>query len=553
MALGGKLFGNTLLRFDLRSETVTSSRLYAEAASIGTTPDGKNVITYGNAIRFFDPDTLEEKLPYPAHGACGFWARYSGSGHRIATRDDEAKLRVWDSKTGEPQHLENYPTHTFSRLHQFVGNTEKLATVWNDQRLRVWDCTTGRLLHNVQLGPVRSPREYSLTHVRLKDYQEHRYFGSDAEFRQIETWVNAFRHDGRQLIVAIGGTVQLWNLSDAAMMAQRPVPEPGSTPAVGFSKAGGLIQIDRQWWDSSLQQRVPDTGGPGLGRASTAPAIVMQTRADSTEELVDQVTERVIVKLPRPTFYWSVSLDGRILAISCYDCVFVEVATGQEIGRITGKQGGIHEAVFSPDGRTVTTLGWDTTIVVWDWARACLSPRNRPVNIERAWAQLAEPGADKAFAAMRFLEASPQAALNLLERELKPYTQEDEQNLNRWIEQVNHDRYAVRDRATRALVNEGRAARPILEAKLTRKLPPETENRIQGILRATDQGQLSLEELRQRRAIQVLEWLNTPASRALLLKLSLGGPKASRTVEAQGTVIRLGVYPGDQCNSAVGR
>ena len=101
-ALGGKLFGNTLLRFDLRSETVTSMALPAEAASIGTTPDGKNVITYGNAIRFFDPDTLEENCPTLLTVPAQFLARYSESGHRIATRDDEAKLRVSDPKPANP-------------------------------------------------------------------------------------------------------------------------------------------------------------------------------------------------------------------------------------------------------------------------------------------------------------------------------------------------------------------------------------------------------------------------------------------------------------------
>jgi hypothetical protein len=69
----------------------------------------------------------------------------------------------------------------------------------------------------------------------------------------------------------------------------------------------------------------------------------------------------------------------------------------------------------------------------------------------------------------------------------------------------------------------------------------ETRRRVQGLLDEIrqQQGQPSGEQLRQVRAIEVLERIGTPEARALLESLTRGAAGARLTREAQAAVRRL--------------
>ncbi len=255
-------------------------------------------------------------------------------------------------------------------------------------------------------------------------------------------------------------------------------------------------------------------------------------------QLIELRTGRTIGNCPWGA-QWAISGDGRILAIAERDVKLYEVATGMELGTLACAQGNISELVFSPDSQTLTTRGEDTTVLVWDWAKACSPLRDRPASPEKAWLQLADPDAPKSNAAQVALASGKSESMALLRENLKPFTKDDFQQAAELIRKLENNRFPVRRRAMDELRQYGRGLQNLLAATLKRNVPPETENRLRMILDSIENGDLSSDELRQLRSIAVLERMNTPESRALLKELARGEPAALRTTEAKAALARM--------------
>ncbi len=73
------------------------SNEYGKALTLA--PDGKTIIRFGPAIRFFDAETLAEKSASETH-ATRIDLAHSRSGRFIVTRDLGQQLRLWDARTG---------------------------------------------------------------------------------------------------------------------------------------------------------------------------------------------------------------------------------------------------------------------------------------------------------------------------------------------------------------------------------------------------------------------------------------------------------------------
>ena len=234
------------------------------------------------------------------------------------------------------------------------------------------------------------------------------------------------------------------------------------------------------------------------------------------------------------------SPDNRIFAFGDKTITLVEMATSKEIGTIPNAQGGIRVLAFSADSQTLTTVGEDSSVMIWDWAKTCQSSteQHQHQSIEKAWAQLNDPDPNPAYAGMLTLKAAPRETVEFLNRRLKIDPKLEQERIQQWIGQLDHDRFAVRERAKRELWNRSRTVQPTLEKLLKDALPSETEKRIQSILESMAQGRLSPQELRQLRAIQILEWINTTDSRALLEELAKGNSLGIQASEARAALAR---------------
>jgi hypothetical protein len=167
----------------------------------------------------------------------------------------------------------------------------------------------------------------------------------------------------------------------------------------------------------------------------------------------------------------------------------------------------------------------------------------RPDNAKVAdsWDALASANPAKVHAAIAYLAASPDKAMPLLRQELKP-VQVDRQALAAALADLDSDKFARRETAARILTQMGDA----IEGDLRRALetPPSLEfrDRILGILKSVGHGQIIVadgNQLRQLRAITVLEQIGSVEAQELLKHIAQGAPDARLTREARSALQRL--------------
>jgi hypothetical protein len=241
------------------------------------------------------------------------------------------------------------------------------------------------------------------------------------------------------------------------------------------------------------------------------------------------------------------SPDGRLLAQgrSDHSIVLWDVVTGKEVARLTGHQGPVQAVLFAPDGRTLASGSSDTTALVWDvkeLVRKAL-PRLAELaagEVEACWAGLLDADAAKSFAVIGSLAASPTSAIPLLREKLKPVETPDPKRLASWIAALDSDEFTAREQAREELEKQGELAIPALRKALAGKPTEETRRHVEELLGKATNQVVSGEHLRQLRAIEVLERMNTLEARKLLQTLAKGAPSASQTQAAQAALKCLG-------------
>jgi len=172
--------------------------------------------------------------------------------------------------------------------------------------------------------------------------------------------------------------------------------------------------------------------------------------------------------------------------------------------------GGINADVsaltFSPDGKLVVAGLSDSTILVFDASKA--DPRTKPMpqlgqaELDSHWTDLAGEDASKANRAAWSLVDGAKKSLLFLSRRLKPIPLAGADKIQKWIEDLSSDAFAVRDSATNELLKAGEPAEFLMEGALSRDLPLETRRRLKQILEKTT-APLGAETLRTIRAIMV--------------------------------------------------
>jgi hypothetical protein len=250
----------------------------------------------------------------------------------------------------------------------------------------------------------------------------------------------------------------------------------------------------------------------------------------------------------------AISSDSRIVALGSGTGTIrlFDVATGKSTGAIQAHLGGIYAMAFSPDGRRLATGSMDTTAIVWDVAALTESlPKraagtNAPTEKElnESWNNLGVTDGQTLWPAMDQLVAAPAATVAMLREKLTPEPGPDPTQVARWVKELDHPRFAVRDRATRELAAIRGWAAPALTEALQAEPSPEARRRINGLLERLRDG-LSAGQMRPLHAIEVLERIGTPEARQLLE--SFGNQTAEDDLKREAEFalrrLRLGASP----------
>ncbi|HZN65363.1 MAG TPA: hypothetical protein VFB66_08675 [Tepidisphaeraceae bacterium] len=247
---------------------------------------------------------------------------------------------------------------------------------------------------------------------------------------------------------------------------------------------------------------------------------------------------------------------------------------GAPVARLAHDGGVVQRVIFSPDGATLATCGptgnpvhlWETATwrlrrrltvprapaaddpqAMWD---AVLPRRAEPVELtstelEQLWAQLALEDAAGAYDAVCTLAASPARAVPFLATRLSRGRPVDERRVRELIDDLDDDRFTVRERAVKEIGEIGDAAEPYLRELLERRDPrpsPETVQRAEVLLqhfRSSAGAVADADTLRALRAVEVLERAATPSARETLKRLADGRAGLRVKRRAGGALERL--------------
>ncbi len=446
-------------------------------------PDGKTVFTAGwdKAVRQWDARTGKEARVFTGHADAVFGIALSADGRWLASGSADKTIRLWDTSGAADTRVFEGHEAGVTRL-AFTPDGKTLVSSSYDRTLRVWDVASGT--------------------------ERRRFGGQEKGFTSF-----ALSPDGAT--IATGAADHSLRLLDLARGEEirRCAGHRQSVVGVAYSPDGRCIAT------------ASEDNGVHLWNTSTGKQIRALHGHDNGA--------------------WAVAFspDGRLLASGGRDkrvCVW-EVASGGLLCRGADHADGVPALDFSPDGRRLLSGSQDTMAVVWDWegprpmARTSAGLLAAPT--ESLWFDLASTDAVRARQALRRLSALPDQALPLVRTHLRPVEKIDAARLDQLLADLDADRFAVRQRATAELRALGEAVELPLRRHLQGTVAPDARQRIGRLLEALE-GDLSAEQLRLVRAIELLERLDNAEARSLLTKLSQGAAGTHITEEARFVLAR---------------
>jgi len=512
--------------------------------------------------------------PSAGHSAAVATVHFSGNGESILTQGEEGAGYIWDAATGrEKQRMQAPSDSTLER-----PRLSPDGKIWGNGHLLggigLWDSATTKSLVVIPSdktgysafafspnGKVLAIQEAVSPTIRLIDASN----GNEIRRLEVPTYKGTsdqllarlssrdnrgliFSPDGGKLAGSTKGkTIGIWDISQATLLHQMSFPDEFQRPPAAFSPDGRTFA------------RVNEEGGVTLWEVATGrPRRYFgkkpkeMVRADPVEDdngiaaffprlgrlpVISHQSEASAALLfsPRSTL---LCLGGPDNEITLWN-----VVTGKQEAQVHGDQGETTCLDFSPDGKRLVSGSMNTTALIWDvTALAPPSPSaSRQLSdreIEASWTDLAGEDAAKAFEAICLLSASPRAAVEFLGKHIRPIPPLDSAQVERWIKDLDHRQFQVRNQANHELEGLGERAVPALQKALKDKPSAEVRSRLDDLLRKAAL-ELTGDRLRILRAIELLERAGSAESKELLRSLAKGDARAMQTREAADSVRRL--------------
>jgi RNA polymerase sigma factor (sigma-70 family) len=555
------------------------------ARCLDVSPDGK-FLAVGNLQRFcvqlLDPLTGKEirRIPHPAWSDRLVFSPDSkllaGSRYYFS-----GTVTVWETASGKrlPSSADEVYLNGFDRDGRLV--------LWVDDRLRITDWRTGRVYGDlaVRYGGVNYATTYSPDY-RLKacytsgfmvDWKPEKGFpitvrdaATDKEISRLVGSTDfcqsmAFTNDSKRLItISQDAVIRLWdNASGKQLWAEkqpvrfqfRGTGDPHLSAddrrlAVLCVRSDRPKEMELRVWDLVTKKRITAIPTPYLffGGIDFSPDGKLLAGGGS-EDLPDSEDKGTV-------FVWDVDAgkirwqltghspgdiscrfapDGRTLStVDRTGLIRIwELATGRERFRITGHRGRT-DAYFSPDSALIAGWSYEAPVLIWDLYG--ISRPAEPFDAEVAWQALKDDDAARSFTAMRRLCAAPERAVKLLRQKLKPVEKVEVEAIHKWIRDLDNDDFKTREAAQKSLEKLGDRAVEFMRAALRQSPSAELRARLNRLLKALDSR--TPDQLRQQRAVEVLERIGSAQAKAIVADLARGAAGARLTIEAEASLMR---------------
>jgi RNA polymerase sigma factor (sigma-70 family) len=484
-------------------ETASGKRLPSSADGVeylrGFDRDGRLVVCVDARYQITDWRTgrVFDALPI-RHGVI-YDLTYSPD-HRLKAYHDMGKPEDWKPEKGFPITVRDVATgKEISRLignsdycqkMAFTSDSKRLVTISQDNVIRLWDIATGKELW-AEKQPVR------WIYVGMGDPH------LSADDRRLA--VLCQRSDQEM-------ELRVWDLVTKKRVAEIPVPYL-FFGGIDFSHDGRFIA-----GGGDNPKTIPDSKGKVFVWDVDAGKLCRKLAEHSPGNISCQFAP-----------------DGRTLStVDGTGLIRIwELSTGRERFRITGHRGRTF-AYFSPDSALIAGCSNEAPVLIWDVYGH--SKSSEPFDPEKAWQALGDENAARSFTVMRRLCAAPERAAKLLREKLKPVEKVDEKTIRKWIRELDDDNFGTREAAQKSLEKLGDRAAGFLRAALQQSPSAESRARLNRLLEALDT--LTPDQLRQQRAVEVLERIGSALAKAILADLAQGADGARLTIEAKTSLAR---------------
>jgi WD40 repeat protein len=503
---------------------------------------------------------------------------FSADGKLIAAADGPSIL-IWDAISRKPLFRPNAPTgHLLMAIAPSHHSTLLIQS--SNRPVELWDLKTHQKVttFNEHSGRVLSLMAVGLTcelvlerNTDRPDCLRHFETGKlTCEFPRSSTGITAVSPDGRYAAGA-GASVFLCDAQNGSLlrMLTDPAPTPSRNPfpVLTFSAdskllAAGLDGCRIVAWNTAtgthewtwslvtpnadgitksiedMQALCPHFLPDGLFIAILTPRQGLK--------LWHWRAKKQVLEYKSTNLTFDASLDGRLLATVGDDLRIRvwELATCTLLTTFPGHRAKAFPK-FGYGGKVLVTAGSDGTALLWDlWRTSVLVGRphgGKPLSdhLKNAWEKLAGADAASAYGSMADLISAPKATVAFLQTHLPVAKPGMDKPIDELIDDLGDAKLAVRQSAYAQLKKLGRCAEPQLIKRLQSKPQLEVKKRIEQLLIDLPACHAAGNELRELRAIQVLETIASPDARDLLQRLAMGDPDAWLTQQSLAACKRL--------------
>jgi RNA polymerase sigma factor (sigma-70 family) len=554
LAVAGADQGIRLWDRDAHRVVRTLPRHAGQVRALAFSPDDRTLASAseGSLIHLWDVATGEPHAAFAGHREWLVSLAYSPDGRMVATAGWDGTVRLWDARTGKEvsrwkmdAQERQFPMVDSASLGgvTFSSDGKFIAVVRGGEVAVIRDVTTGKNVHLLRASCVAFSPDGKLVAcgersteggvdypgvIRLYD------FGSGRQVRELRGHLTAvasvhFSPTGKTLI-SRGQTLDGLR-----------------TGAPGESETK-FVRV----WDvaTGKELQVSIGGGQHIEGMALSPngrtvASISSGRKITLWETITGDRRAELVSHADFINAFAFSPDGRTLASAgAYDGVVClwDLPSGVEIGRLEGHRGRVHALAFAPDSRTLVSGGADTTALVWDVTRftkrhgRILAPQ--ATDLESSWKELADDAA-AGYRAIGRMVSSPDSALSLLRKYLRPAVELDAKQVARLVRELDSDRFQAREQATKEFEELGEIAIPALQKALADNPPLEVKRRLAELMDKLNTSIPSRQTVRQIRAVEALETMGSPEACELLKTLIGGVPRARLTQEAAASLRRL--------------